>query len=466
MKQYAGYDEARRIASKNVTPRSRYIEALESYVVGTQYDGKPDWFVQDDKIPLFDRKPCVVYAVVNSAIASNTDLVLGDGRFPAITSAPDENDSKFDGEIGLEQAASETLDRFISSVAKQARFRGVCREVFAAAQGAGSGVAICCVRDGRLVFDTTRARWCMPTFDALGNVLALEIRYPYIDTFKAGNEWKVRALIYRRVIDSFRDVTYLPAEAKEDCIEPDWVEDPALTIDHGFGFCPVIWYPFMRGCSMAGTFDGHAIHENLLDELRALDFALSMRHRAALFAGDPQWTEIGVEEGYNPTPGGQAKGMPATLKGGPYSQSNPVTSHYVEPAPRAARKKSPGLIWQYPNPDTKVQLHTLPGDALEALDRHARDLRMKISESMAVVFMDPDDIKYASSVSGKALETLKSRQIDRCDQYRDDFGEGFILPAIQMLLRMAYEVGKTGGLNLTGLKTTMPILERFNVAGA
>ena len=66
-------------------------------------------------------------------------------------------------------------------------------------------------------------------------------------------------------------------------IEPIWVADPNKTVDHNLGFCPVHWYRFMGSWAPTHEIDGEAIHATILDEIVALDFAVSQRHRAVLY---------------------------------------------------------------------------------------------------------------------------------------------------------------------------------------
>lgn len=463
--QLEGYDAALKAVKANTSPRAFWLATLDSYVDGTQYSGRPDWFSAD--VPLWDRAPCIVYPIVQSAIDSNTDLVLGDGRFPEITTQPGEGDEDFDADT-LDEDDAEHIDRFILEIAKQVRLRSALREVFTAAQGCGSGVEIFGVRAGKLFLDTTKARWCTPTFGPDRKLTSLDISYPYVEQFQQRGKWCVRPKLYRRLIDANADTTFLPADARDDGVAPSWAPDRTQTFKHGFGFCPAHWYPFMRGCSVVNDFDGIALHAHLLDEVRALDFALSQRHRAALYAGDPQWTEIGVELGSNPSGKGVVQGMPATAKGGLPSASNPITTQYRDPPTRKkGRKKSPGDVWQYEAPDTKVELHCLPGDALEALSKHAADLRLKIAESMAVVFMDQEHIKLGATMSGKALEALKARQLDRCDQYRGDVEDHLITPTVEMLLRVAKVTAeRKTALRLRGLQKALPIMSKWDVTEA
>lgn len=444
MTDIPGLKEAQKVYEKNLSARAKALASLERYVEGTQYEGLPDWF--SDKKPLWERAPCIVYPIVKAAIDSNSDLLLGEGRFP---------EARVDGLSGDE---AEKFEGAVEEVSKQGRLRAAAREVFAAGQGCGSACAVFGLRGNRLFIDTLLARWCVPKLTVDGSVESVEVRYPYlaIEQTKDGEKWVCK--LYRRTIDANEDITYMPVEARPDGKEPSWTPDPKQTITHGLGFCPVVWFAHLKGCAAVNDFDGRAIHEHLTDEIRAHDFALSQRHRAALYAGDPQWTEIGVEQGYNPTGnGGRRAELPASTFGRP---GEAATGAWVSESPGAAtraRKKSPGTVWQYSgkNPDVKVQLHTLPGDALTALDNHARDLRSKLAESLGVVFLDLEALPNESRLSGRALESAKARQLDRVNYYRSDFGDKFILPALGMLLRVALATG----LKIEGLDTVKTIIK-------
>lgn len=415
-----GYAEAVKALEANQSPRYKRLSELEAYVAGTQYAGRPDWF--SDEKPLWERAPCIVYPIVQSAIDSNVDLLLGENRFPLV------------GVEGFEGEDGDEIEKALARIVTQARLKSAAREVFASAQGSSSACAIFGIRAGRLFIDAVRAKWCEVTLDAEGAVTKLTIQYPYLTTEKVGGQHQVKAKLYKRVIDAQRDVTYLPGDANENGTEPSWTEDPSKSVSHGLGFCPVVWYAHMKGCSVYGEVDGRAIHEHLTDEILAHDFALSQRHRAALYAGDPLWTEVGVDVGYSPTAPVRKAEVPASTTGSP--NEKPHAAYVSRPARGKARKKSPGTAWQYPE-GVEVKLHTLPGEALDAIDKNARDIRIKLAESLGVVFLDPETIPQASTLSGRALEALKSRQLDRCDNYRADFGDKFLLPALGMLIRIA-----------------------------
>ena len=458
MTQLEGYETAKRALQANLSSRAQYLTELERWVSGTQYDNRKSWW--DDSEPLWERAPCIVYPVVQIAIQSNTDLVLGEGRFPTFSSKPGESEA--DEDNGLSPEDSQVLDRFISEHHRICKFRAHARFAFMAAQGCGSVLTVHGVRGGKPHADVIPAKWANPELDSFGAVVSVEIRYPYIEEYrKDSGGWACRTKIYRRVIDATKDITFLPANASEGGAEPQWAEDKRLTVEHGLGFAPAIWYPFMRGCVPINQIDGQAVHAGILDEIQAHDIAISQRHRGALMS-EPQVVEIGVMPGHNPTQEGRTAVVPVHKQGGKLDAAgNAELSHYVaETVPTGARKKGPGYPWQFPDPKTTVQFLTYPGDALKSQADNASDLANKLQEALGVVFLDPNNIKFAATTSGKALEAIKQKQIDRCDVYRDDLRDNFLLPSVDMQLRIAQKLGK--GVKVPGTDKVLSVLGKFN----
>jgi len=461
-----GYNKAVELVAKKMSPRAKRLAALERWVAGEQYEGMADWFAD---VPISEKAPCVVEPLVADSIESHVDMVLGEGRFPDFTTRPDEDDDDGADEGGLSGDASEAVDKLIRSVAEQARLKAVCRESLSMAMGCGTACTIFGARNGKLFGDTVKARWGTPEFDINRAVTKLTIEYPYVDTYEENGVWKARARIFRRVIDDKSDTTFLPADA--DLPKPVWTPDPNQTFTHGLGFCPVVWYPFFRGCSIVGDIDGNAPHANLLDEIRAHDVSNSQWHRAALYAGDPQWTEIGVEPGTNPSAAGRIGKTLVTATGGAVSKDNPVIGTVLDAThgegavsgAQGARKKHPGTVWQFENKDAKVELHQLSGDALDAISKNGHDIRLKIMQALAYVPLDPEVANIVrGSLSGKALESLRERQLNRDDKIRDDFGDGFMKPSLNVLLRIC--ATKADGLRLRGLKKAKGALAQLNGA--
>jgi hypothetical protein len=148
-------------------------------------------------------------------------------------------------------------------------------------------------------------------------------------------------------------------------------------------------------------------------------------------------------------------------KNSPTAQTGRITGGYGQ-VQKQARKKGPGYPWRYPSPETKVFQLTYPGDALKAQEDNCRDLRIKLQEALAVVFLDPESIKFAATTSGKALEAIKQKQLDRCDQIRDDLTDRFFEPSISLQLRIVENyLSRNGKLRVPGAEKVKPILAKF-----
>jgi len=102
----------------------------------------------------------------------------------------------------------------------------------------------------------------------------------------------------------------------------------------------------------------------------------------------------------------------------------------------------------------------MPDGVLKNLEEHVGDLLSKLEESLSVVLPRPGQFKFAGAVSGKAISEMKQRQFDRCDSYRDDVQDNFILPSVSMQLRIAQR-SKTN-LRVPGIALVLPILDRFS----
>jgi hypothetical protein len=472
VKPFLNEANAKRALLANLSPRFMRLDRLERYVLGTQYEGRASFYDQDT--PVNDRAPCIVYSIVSSAIRSNVDLCLGEGRFPELTSYVDEDDSSFDVDVGLNEEDSELMDRGVRAMVEQSRLPSVAKELLAASMGCGTAVAICSIRNGKLRIDTTKAKWCTPTFDSLNpdEVESLEIRYPYLVEYydEIAKQWGLRCMIYRRVIDEVSDVTFRPAAADDSWVDPDnivWTRDDEKSVDHGLGFCPVVWYKLLPDCSSVADYDGTAVHAHLLDELDALNMALSQRHVASLIAASPPTIEIGVDDDVNPSPMGMSSSS-IYLVGEWTHATSQMPDHPGNKSwggghqPKMVRKRGPGIIWRYPNPLSKVQQLTLPGDALKPVDDNCRDLRAKIAEALSVTFTDIENQRTTLDVSGRALRELHKRQIERCDSFRDDFGDNCLLRVVDVLVRLVLSK-KDSELRVPGVKKIRPILERFNI---
>ena len=304
-------------------------------------------------------------------------------------------------------------------------------------------------------------------FQAKLKQLALDKQF-FADLLKALHGGKQETLnfllagLYRRVITADADTTYRPALAAEDGAEPQWQVES--TVQHGFGFCPVVWYRFMAGCGTVAEIDGTAIHAKLTDEVTAHDFAVSQRHRATMSTLDPILVEIGVDEDEQPAPLGAMASSPYMTPDMQAAEAANARYRLPRTGPvKSGRKRAPGMAYQYRDSEATVEMLTLPGDAMKAGTDNAQDIEAKLAESLHWVPIDPKTLQASAQMSGRAIEWLHKKQIEFCNEVRTDAEQHLLLPIVDMLLRMALSLSRRTdvALYLSGLADAAPVLASF-----
>lgn len=448
------------------SPRCERMEAYEKYWNGTIYEGRPGFLDQSVDVPLLERAPCIVYPIVRNSIQSILAFSMGEGKFPRILSMSSEDDTSFDERLGLSKDESVVIDGLCKKIDDQARFPAVMQQLAETALSRGTAVPVISLDRGRIKVSQIDPKYCTPTMDEKNpNELAsLEVSYRYVEDYFSNTEkkWHKRVLQYRRVIDRQVDTTFVPVEVKSVNDYPiPRTPDAARTFTHNFGFCPVHWYACRATVEDCQEIDGRPIHWGLASQLDALHFSYSQRHRAAMYTGDPQYWEVGVTSEDMQTMGRSAAAAQPTSNNPQGKAMANGWAFGTGGGSKPMRKKGPGAVWQYENPEAKVGMMTLPGDALKAVDLHANDLRVKLCEALGVTFIDPAQLKGTGDISGKTLAFIFANQIANCNSFREDFGRKCLLPVLNLIFRVILAKGAGGGLYLAGVKESLPILKRF-----
>jgi hypothetical protein len=464
-----GADEVRKLVDAPKTPRAFELEYLQSVFEGKQYAGRPSFFT--DAVPLQERAPCVVYKLPAVGIESNVAFAMGEGRFPTVLSFSSENDKLFDDDLGISEKESPTVDSFNRSLIDLGRLEQVFRHAYRMGQAARSVAIVLGFRAGLPFADLVWSKLCTPKFeDPLDRTkcTSLEIRYRYTekwrDPFVTGGKWWTRVFEYLRTIDDVADTEYWPAAIWDDRDAGVVAgSSPVKTsIAHGFGLCPVHWYARNRESCVGSDPDGKALTDGVCELIEQLDLALSQRHRAAIYAGDPQTVLIGVSaddvignEGRKARPNISAADMGAN--GRPKGQW--AEAMYGGGSSDTALRRGVGEVWRIQDPQGKALLLTLDGDALKCLDDDAKDLASKACDGLGITLVDAALFKGAGDLSGRTLAFIFSKQINRVSQDREDLGRCCILPVLNLFYRML--LSRPTGVYLPGLKKVLPILRRF-----
>lgn len=447
-----------------MTPRQCDVDLHQRYYDGTIYDGRPGFLDNSSEKPLTERAPCVLYPAVRSAAQSFATLCLGEGHFPSITSGTSEDDSVLDPRFGLNESDSKIIDGGIQKIADQARLQTVMQQLLEWSAKSGSVAVVASVVKGRLRAALVDPRTCTPTFapDDPDEVIKLEIAYRSVDRYfdAAAKEYKRRVLQHRRVIDDQSDIEYEPVEVLNDKDFPvPSTPKKGAAYKHSFGFCPVVWYRYLAPVAATQDVDGKPMHWGLLNLIDSINFSLSQRFRAALYCGDPQIVETGVEDDEMRMPMGRASDA-RQQSVDPSGWNAPLTEKRSGRTGDRRRKKGAGTVWRYTSPDAKVYLLTLPGDALKTLFEDAADNIGKLQEALGYVHVDPKDITGSGDVSGKTLQVLFRPTVQVCNRIREDFGRMCLLPVLNMLLRIVARLGGRG-MYLPGAEKLAKVVARF-----
>ena len=448
---------AERRLRDNTSRRASKVDGLVRFAEGRQYEGRPSFW--DDNEPLFKRAPCIVYPAPMLAAGSFVSLLMGEGRFNGITTHCSEDDEAFDPRFGLSESESADVDKVIGRALKAGRIVPSLSAMLYSALVGKTACAVVQVKRGIPKVELLPAQWVTPKFvdgDPENEVESIEVLYPFLDEFTSPDGSKhVECKLYRRTIDATADTTYEPQRAADGRPIPAESWSVKASVPHGLGFCPVVWYRHKPKATDAANIDGTAIHQELCDEVDGLNFALSIRHRAALMLGDPMIVETGVDPDHKQAPGGTIfvpeKGINDDA-GGQWGVMRQTRG--------AGTIKSPGQTWRYHDHQSKVSILSLGPGALEPIEKNAQDLLALVAEGMSWVPVDAKQMQLGSAPSGRALEWLHKKQLDACGTLRDDFAAGAILPVTSMVLRALLAL-PDGQVRVAGVATVRKALARF-----
>lgn len=429
-------DSLKRITRMGESERYRRLEKLEAVWYGKRYEleGRPSFW--DRSQPLRERAPCVVDPIARKAGRRLVSLVFGERSFPSLTlDAP------------LTDDRAKAFGTFMTSLVKRSKLRIAMREVLETGLMCGTVVVSCVLHRGVPKIDLIPAKWCTPTFDAHGDLSELDVRYRY--PMGEDHYW------YRRLITQTADTTFLPVKCEEDGKEPTWIEDPEKTF--AIEVFPVLWHRHMPAPG-SRDIDGDALIEGLEDEVEALDFSLSQRHRNAQYNGEPQPVITGAP---SDKPIGANVGRTSeSFSAGPDGRS----SHYNVMGGQPALKKSPQEPWRLPMGADAKMLES-SGAGAQILGGDIDDLRRLILETVEVVIADPATIG-TGDLSSKALTLLLGPMLAHADNIRELYGD-LLTQLLALLVRLILSALDRGeSVYVTGVEAVRDLLAMASTPSA
>lgn len=425
--------------------RYRTLKQLQDYFDSKQYVGRPSFWTGlkaegGEPVPLRERAPCQIYPLPKNAVRQTCRFMLGEGHWPALriettegdeASPEDRADASLgaddDDDFGLSEPDAEALKAGLDELVEKSGLQTTFRRIVERGLATGTSVVVFAIRRGRFSMEFPHARDCWPTFendDPSGKLVQMTWAYRYRKQVPENDQLVTKTYWFRRDFTDTVTVSYAPVEETTDGKAPMW--GARKTEEHKLGFCPVRW--FRNGDFDSSSIDGLSLYDGLLDEIDAVNLALSQRHRGIHYHGTPQGWETGVEPGDGPEAN-------ARLAGSYSADEGRQTMGRVA---KKGRPKGPDKIWSYQAPDAKVGLLETTGTAFDTTSKHVEDVRGRTLESMSVVIFNAETIlKMGSSeMSAKLLRLLYAPLLALVADLRTSTWGPALIECLSVMVRM------------------------------
>ena len=424
------------------SPRYWHLNALESWYTGQQYTGRPSFW--DQEVPLRSRAPVIQSQFVRSSINRLANLVFGDRSFPRMRV------EATGYRMTLSPSDVAVLQRLVAELGQCLALSKKMREVITEGLKCGSACILVSLCNGKPMMRLVPSKWCTPTFAADGSVESLVIEYKHPSPTDP-DQW----MMHRREITSTYDRVYdsVPIKAKVAPVFGDYQEVPVE-------FCPVIWVRnAAEPTATPDQIDGHALVDGLQDEVEALDMELSQLYRNALYNGDPQMVQIGVEGDASIAASQGPKGPTGDMK---FSWFNSVLPNWAKNANSSggdAVKKAPGKLWKLPQ-GGDAKLVESNGSGAEIIKGAVKEIRRVLTDSTGVVLFDADSLG-GGDLAARTLNLMHAPMLDVADNLRVEYGDALLRLVDAFMHLFSGTLARTQGVLLRSYDEAEPVLARL-----
>lgn len=436
--------------------RYKKLSKLRAYYKSTQYEGRPDFFTgykNGEVVPLRERKPCVIYPLARAVSGQVARFTFGEGRFPSIAVEEQEDDSYEN--LSLNEEEAHVLESGLGDIIEKCGVRPLMVAMMKRGISCKTAVAILSIKKGRIRAELAHAQDCFPTFendDPNDDLTKLVWCYVFEKDVQGATGPERKKFWFRREVDDRAYYDWDPVEVIPGEIDVRW-GSPTVTA-HPFGFVPALWIRNLDEASCSNDIDGASLYEDFFEEIDALNFALSQRHRGVAFFGTPQPWEAGVADDDGP----DADGRRASDG---YSGSSKKAPHGAVKA--KARRLAPDNIWSYKGDNVTVGLVETTGKAFEVATLHVEDIRSRVLESMSVVLANADQfLKNGGDMNAKFLTLAYAPMIALVGELREVTWWPALQTVLSKIVRMIVAVSGDGVL-IPNAKSVAKLCQRFEV---
>lgn len=369
------------------TLRAKRLAGLEAYWRGTQYEDRPldvggyrknspGVYGSGCRTPGWDeRDPGCVWNLRGEVVSELTDWTLGGDAWCRLTVEDDE-----------------AAEDWITTVANLTNLGDVIARARDFGGAMGTAVVSFAFRNGRPIVQDHNPRLCWPLAwrDEHEHVPSLVAKV-YLGDDPLAMRPEDQPLIAR--LWSETDEVLLRRDKAPEGSRDPWVWTLLERVEHGLGFCPVVWHPQQSDGSHDGVPDG-AETEGEIDEVNEL------------FAAAGATTKRNADD---------------TV----VIREDPALN------PGNVRKGGYNVIFARAGAEYLSQ----KGESADVCMRLAERRAQHVYRQSGVVMVDAETLKGATS--GEALKRLFQRTIKSAARLRRDYAKGLIVPLCQKILDAA-----------------------------
>ncbi len=382
--------------------RFRYLDRLDSYLSGTQYDHlsydwdghrtgyageadiAPGWYV-----PLKRRKPSYTLSLGKLIVNRLTAMLLGEERFPEIC-VPGDPDA----------------EDYVRAIVEESKIRTRLQEARDKGGACGTACMSFAFVEGRPRVQVHRAKHMhvLEWRDRYEHRPAVALKsYVYTRTIWVGGRSRQVDVYYARLWTETSETLWDPIP-HEQAITGEWVTRvPSHTVRHDYGECPVYWAQNLPDCD---EIDGVSDYACLTDDFDSLDRLASATNKGAIANVDP------------------------TL----VVHTDPSSNN------GAVRKGSDNAIFC----ERGAEYLELTGTSIKTASELVAGGTQQCLDVASVVRGDPEKISGASK-SAAAMRILYQPMIAQCDKLRAQYGGELLVPLLRGMLRAAKRISGAPG---------------------
>ncbi len=258
--------------------RSDHLELLDAYYENRQYDDLPEWDeaisqTRVDYVEVRKRKPRIIYNLGKVMVEKVASKLVGSATFPQFIIEDEDDDTAF---LRTVIKASKFRSKMIDPIKKMLISGGVFERYF--------------FINGNIQMEYALSKYCYPTFDAIGELDTIDIKYVYEDQKEKDHNGKPARKWYRLQLNKNQDILYDNPEYRPGTM-PDF--KVVAQQDHNLGWVQGEWF---KTHDDKFDYDGIGLFSDITGFIDELNYSLSQSSQANSYAQEPQLTLTKIDE--------------------------------------------------------------------------------------------------------------------------------------------------------------------------